>query len=124
MTRGIREKRAWVGLVSRLLPTGLIQWGPMSEFNLKHIAALSKLHFEEKELKVLESQVSGILKFVDELKHVDVEGVSPTSHPLLLTNVFREDETAVSLDIQEFHKHAPQVRGRFFEVPKIIEGNP
>ncbi len=93
----------------------------VSEFNLKHIASLARLHFDEKDLKVFESQVAGILKFVDELRKVNVDGVEPTSHPLPLANVFREDEVKPSLNIEEFQKHSPQVRGRFFEVPKIIE---
>ena len=93
----------------------------MSKFNLKHIATLARLHFEEKELKVFESQVADILKFVDQLKEVSVDGVEPTSHPLQLSNVFRKDEVKPSLAIEEFLKHSPRVRGRFFEVPKIIE---
>ncbi len=93
----------------------------MSDFNLKHIARLARLHFKDEELKVFESQVAGILKLVDELKEVDVEGVEPTSHPLDIKNVFREDEIRPSLSIEEFLKHAPRSRGRFFEVPKIIE---
>lgn len=93
----------------------------MSDFNLKHIASLSKLHFEDKELKVFESQVAGILKFVEELKHVNVNDVPPTSHPFPLANVFREDEPKPSLDIESFQKYSPRVHGRFFEVPKVLE---
>ena len=93
----------------------------MSDFNLKHIARLARLHFKEEELKVFESQVAGILKLVDELKEVNVDGVEPTSHPLDIKNVFREDEIKPSLPIEEFLKHSPRSRGRFFEVPKIIE---
>lgn len=93
----------------------------MSDFNLKHIARLARLHFKDEELKVFESQVADILKFVDELKAVPVEGVEPTSHPLALKNVFREDVVKPGVSIEEFLKTAPKSRGRFFEVPKVIE---
>ena len=93
----------------------------MSDFNLKHIARLARLHFEEKELKAFESQIQNILSFVEKLKEVDVEGVEPTSHPLKISNVFGEDEVKPSLSIQEFLKHAPRARNRFFEVPKTVE---
>ncbi len=93
----------------------------MSDFNLKHIARLARVHFKDEELKVYESQVANILKMVDELKSVNVDGVEPTSHPLDIKNVFREDEIKPSLPIEEFLKHAPKSRGRFFEVPKVIE---
>lgn len=93
----------------------------MSDFDLKHIAKLARLRFTDAELKVFESQVEAILGFVDQLKSVNVEGVEPTSHPLPIHNVFREDKPQPSLPIEEFLKTAPQARGRFFEVPKIIE---
>ena len=72
-------------------------------------------------MKFFETQVAQILLFIDKLKEVDVEGVEPTSHPLSLKNVFREDEVKPSMAIEEFLKNAPRARGRFFEVPKIIE---
>ena len=92
----------------------------MPPFDLKHIARLARLHFKDEELKVFESQIAEILAFVDELKEVNVQGVEPTSHPLSLSNVFREDNPKPSLPIEEFLKKSPKARGRFFEVPKII----
>ena len=93
----------------------------MSDFNLKHIARLARLHFKEDELKVYESQIQNILSFVEKLKEVNVDGVEPTSHPLDIRNVFRPDEVKSSLKIEEFLKHSPGSRGHFFEVPKIVE---
>ena len=93
----------------------------MSSIDLKHIARLARLHFKDEELKIFESQVADILKFVDQLKEINVDGVEPTSHPLSLSNVFRKDEIQPSLSIDNFLKTSPAARGRFFEVPKIIE---
>lgn len=93
----------------------------MEKMDLKRVAKLARLGFEEKDLAKFESQVLDILKFVEELKEVNVEGVEPTSHPLPLANVFRKDEIQPSLNIVEFLKTSPRSRGRFFEVPKVIE---
>ena len=93
----------------------------MSAIDLRPIARLSRLHLTGEELKYFESQVTQILSFVDQLKEVDVRGIEPTSHPLSLKNVFREDEVKPSMAIEEFLRNAPLIRGRFFEVPKIIE---
>ena len=93
----------------------------MTDFNLRHVARLARLHFKDEELKVFESQIQNILSFVEKLKEVNVDGVEPTSHPLKLSNVFREDEVKPSLSIEPFLKHSPQAKGRFFEVPKIVE---
>ena len=93
----------------------------MTDFKLKHIARLARLHFKDEELKVFESQIENILSFVEKLKEVNVDGIEPTSHPLEISNVFREDEVKPSLPITEFLKHSPKSKGRFFEVPKIVE---
>lgn len=91
--------------------------------DLKSIAHLARLRFSAEELKVFEAQVADILKFVDELKTVDVSGVEPTSHPLALSNVFRPDEPHTPLAQDEFLKTAPASRGPFFEVPPIIDAS-
>ncbi len=93
----------------------------MSHIDLKHIARLARLHFKEEELNVFEPQIDEILDFVEKLKEVKVEGVEPTTHPLALQNVFRKDEVVPSIPIEEFLSKAPRAKGRFFEVPKIIE---
>ena len=93
----------------------------MTHIDLRHVGKLARLELSPEELQVFESQVSGILDFAEKLKEVNVDGIEPTSHPLSLSNVFRADEPAPSLDIEKFLKFAPGSRGRFFEVPKIIE---
>lgn len=93
----------------------------MKSIDLKHVARLARLHFSDEELQKFESQVEEILKFVDQLKAVDVKGIEPTSHPLKLSNVFREDKPAPAFPVEEVLKRAPKSKGRFFEVPKIIE---
>ncbi len=93
----------------------------MPEFHLKHTAKLARLYFSDEDLKIFEPQVAGILKFVEELSKVSVEGVEPTSHPLPISNVFRPDEIKESKVIDSVLKHAPASKHHFFEVPKVIE---
>ena len=94
----------------------------MSRIDLKPIARLARLHLTDEELRFLETQVSQILSFVEKLNEVKgLEGVEPTSHPLSLSNVFRQDCVGSSIEIDGFLKHSPQSKGRFFQVPKIIE---
>lgn len=93
----------------------------MSEFNLRHVARLARIHFKDEELKLFESQLQNILHFVEKLKEVKVEGVEPTSHALPMSNVFREDKVTPSLPVEAVTSNAPASKGRFFEVPKVIE---
>ena len=66
--------------------------------------------------------MSQILSFVEKLDQVKgLEGVEPTSHPFAVSNVFRDDVTQPSLNIEDILKHSPQAKGRFFQVPKVIE---
>ena len=102
-------------------PSGIIQG--MKGIDLRHTAKLARLRLTDDELKLFESQVHGILEFVDHLKEVNVEGIEPTSHPLSMANVFREDVVRPSLPVEPFLERSPKARGRFFEVPKIIEDN-
>lgn len=93
----------------------------MHPIDIKQVARLARLHLTPEEIKFFEGQVGNILSFIDQLKEVNVEGVGPTSHPLSLSNVFREDVVVPSLSIEPFLAKSPRARGRFFEVPKIIE---
>ena len=94
----------------------------MSSIDLRHVARLARLHLSEDEIRFLTTQVPQILAFVEKLNEVKgLENVEPTSHPFSLSNVFREDSPKPSLNIEEFLKHSPQSKGRFFQVPKVIE---
>ena len=94
----------------------------MSNIDLKHVAPLARLHLTDEEVRFLETQLSQTLAFVEKLNEVKgLETVAPTSHPLSLSDVFRKDAVGTSLNVEEFLKHSPQTKGRFFQVPKIIE---
>ncbi|MEJ5227320.1 Asp-tRNA(Asn)/Glu-tRNA(Gln) amidotransferase subunit GatC [Thermodesulfovibrio sp.] len=93
----------------------------ISKEMVKHIAMLSRLEFQEKEIELYGEQLSRILDYVDKLNEVNTEGVEPTSHVLSLNNVFREDVVKSSLSREEALRNAPDSTDKFFRVPKIIE---
>ena len=96
----------------------------MSSIDIKSVANLARLHLSAEEIKFFETQVAQILSFVEKLNEVKgLENVQPTSHPLALSDVFREDVPVPGVSIDEFLKHSPRSKGRFFEVPKVIEEN-
>ncbi len=61
---------------------------------VKHIAKLARLGLTEKEVEKYQKDLSAILGYVEKLKEVDIEGVEPTSHSVLLENVMREDKAS------------------------------
>ena len=59
---------------------------------VKHIADLSRIDFSAQELKQLQKELFLILNYIDKLKEVDVKGIEPTNHSMLVKNVLRKDE--------------------------------
>lgn len=88
---------------------------------VEYLAHLSRIELQPKELEILSRQLKDILDFIDKLKKLNVEDVSPTTHILPITNILREDNPKESLAIEKVLEDAPQREGNFFGVPKIIE---
>lgn len=57
-----------------------------------HIATLARLGLTEEEIVKLQSELSGILSYVEQLGEVDTKDVLPTAQVTELTNVSRADE--------------------------------
>jgi len=91
--------------------------------DVRHIALLSRLELDEKDLETYSKQLASILSYISKLNEIDTANVHPTSHPLAtLKNVFRKDVLKKSLAPEEALKNAPSKEGNFFKVPQIIEG--
>jgi aspartyl-tRNA(Asn)/glutamyl-tRNA(Gln) amidotransferase subunit C len=86
-----------------------------------YVAYLARIQLSEEETGRLAQQLEGIVAFIDALKNVNVEHISPTSHILPVQNVLRDDVPGQSLPIDKVLMNAPQPEGDFFGVPKIIE---
>lgn len=93
----------------------------ISKKDVEYVAYLSRLKIPPKQIERFTKQLAGIIEYVDKLKKVDTEGVSPTSHPLPMKNIFRKDEVKKSLNPKEAVRLAPQKKGDFFKVPRVIE---
>ena len=95
----------------------------IDEKTVKHVALLSRLSLNEKELETYSKQLASILSYISKLNEIDTKDVHPTSHALAtLKNVFRKDTLKPSLDVDDALKNAPSRDGDFFKVPQIIEG--
>ncbi len=88
---------------------------------VKHIAHLSRIELQPKELEKLSGQLDGILGFIDKISTLNIDKVNPTSHILPISNVLREDTPHTSLPPEKALENAPSKKGSFFSVPKIIE---
>jgi len=90
---------------------------------VQHIALLSRLKLDEEELALYCRQLSAILTYIDKLNQLDTASTAPTSHAVArLKNVFRKDASRPSLKPDDVLMNAPDKKGEFFRIPKVIEG--
>lgn len=85
------------------------------------IAHLARLELSQAELQTMARQLSGILDYVQQLNNLNTDGVEPLAHPLPILNVFRPDEPAPSLPVDEALANAPKRSGPFYGVPAVFE---
>ena len=88
---------------------------------VEHVAHLARLQFGEEETGKFTTQLNDILLYVDMLNRIDTSDVPPMTHAIAQKNAFREDTMADSLSSAESLANAPDVRGDFFRVPRVIE---
>src|SRR5688500_13272135 len=85
------------------------------------IARLAHLSLDEDEVTSYQGELNSILQYIEKLNAIDVRGLEPMSHVHGSVNVFRNDEVAPPLPIEESLRNAPDVLRRFIRVPIIID---
>ena len=93
----------------------------LSAAQVRWVARLARLELTEDELATMTVQLSQILGYVAQLQQVNTEGVEPLAHALDLGNVFRPDEPAPSLPVDEALANAPRRQRDFFGVPAVLD---
>lgn len=90
-------------------------------FDVKYVAHLARLRLTPDEEEKIGAQLRGILRYVDQLKEVDVTGIEPTAHAFPMVNIVRPDEVRPSLAPEDALRNAPARANGLFMVPKIVE---
>jgi aspartyl-tRNA(Asn)/glutamyl-tRNA(Gln) amidotransferase subunit C len=89
---------------------------------VRYASDLSRLELSPEEIDLYSRQLAHILDYISTLNELDTAATPPTSHPLEnLKNVFREDRPKPSLSLEDALRNAPERKGDFFAVPKVIE---
>jgi len=94
----------------------------ISRDEVAHLADLARIELTDSELDHLAPQLSVILESIASIQGVAGDDVPPTSHPLPLTNVFRDDVVRPGLTAEEALSGAPEVEQQRFKVPRILGG--
>ena len=92
----------------------------ISRDEVAHLADLARIDLSDAELDHLAPQLDVILESIASIKGVAGDDVPPTSHPLPLTNVFRDDEVRPGLTAEQALSGAPESEQQRFSVPRIL----
>lgn len=96
---------------------------------VNHLANLARLKLTDAERSALKNHLQKIISYVDELKELDVTGITPLVHAGGDQNVLspfgdahlRDDTPRPSLPVDKALQNAPDKQGNFFRVPRVIE---
>ena len=95
----------------------------VNEDNVKKIARLSKISLSDNEVEKYLADLNQIIGWVDQLKEVDTEKVSPTFSSFGAGEGIKQREDIVSDGgyRKEIISNAPKSEEGFFLVPKVID---
>jgi aspartyl-tRNA(Asn)/glutamyl-tRNA(Gln) amidotransferase subunit C len=97
---------------------------PITETDIRKIAALAHLEITDEEVQTLAPQVGAIVAYVEQLNELDTSAVEPAIGGLTpegeRTAAAREDATRPSLGQRLALEQAPEPAHGHFRVPKVI----
>ena len=93
----------------------------LSREEVQHIATLCRIGMAEADIEEMRGQLSQILDQFEVLREVDVEGVPPTSHAVVLDSVLRADVARPSDNVQDVLANAPRRQDDYFRVRAVVE---
>ena len=92
----------------------------ISRDDVAHLAKLARVEMTPEELDHMATELEDILGAVKRVQEVAISDIAPTSHPLEMTNIFREDVVRPSLTNEEALSGAPAKAEDRFKVPQIL----
>lgn len=88
-----------------------------------YLAQLAHLNLTDKELDRVVQELEGILNSVSQVQEIATHEVVATSHPIALTNIFRDDVIREVLSQDQALSNAPDAEAGQFKVPAILDAD-
>ncbi len=93
----------------------------MDEAIVRKVARLARLKVPEAEIPQLTGELAKIIKWIERLQEVDVEGVEPLTSVLPANLRARADLVKDGNYPDKILQNAPESAAGFFAVPKVVE---
>lgn len=94
----------------------------ISRADVEHLAALAHITMTDAELEKMTTELGVIVDSVQQVQEAAGADVPATSHPMPLTNVFRDDVVGHVFTAEESLANAPDSEDSRFKVPAILDG--
>ena len=91
------------------------------EIDVNHLANLSYLSIDQKQLVKTETDLLKIISLINEMMVIDTSSVYPMAYPHDNYQRLREDIVSESVDREEMQESAPKKEQGYYLVPKVIE---
>lgn len=92
----------------------------ISREEVARLAGLARIDLTDPELTRLAGELDVIVEAVAKVSEIATDDVPATSHPMPLSNVFREDLVTEPLPVADALAAAPDAEGGRFAVPQIL----
>ena len=87
--------------------------------DVRHLAKLSRLRFDETEVKQYAHDLGVIFEYAELLNKLNTDNVEPSAHAIPIKNIFRDDVVR-PFNADALLENAPDKEGHAFKVPKIL----
>ncbi|HEY1838552.1 MAG TPA: Asp-tRNA(Asn)/Glu-tRNA(Gln) amidotransferase subunit GatC [Rhizomicrobium sp.] len=88
---------------------------------VRRIARLARIALPEERVAPMEGELNGILKWVEQLNEVNIEGVEPMTSVVAHKLRMRDDVVTDGDKADAITANAPLSEDHFFLVPKVVE---
>ena len=88
---------------------------------VRRISRLARIAVDDAHVDAVAGELDGVLRMADALRHADLDGIEPLAHPHEYTLALRDDTITEPDRADEFLAFAPESRGGFYLVPKVLE---
>lgn len=93
----------------------------ISRDDVLHLAQLSNLELNDAEIGGLQTDISNILGYVEQLSQLNTDGVEPTYQVTGLENVWRDDKIIdYEITREDLLERAPEFYDNQVKVPKVL----
>lgn len=92
----------------------------ISRDEVQHIAELARLELSDAETQQLQTDLSRILEYVEQLSELDTSDVPPTAHVVVQEDVLRDDVVRPSLSTEDVLANAPHAEAGYFRVHAVL----